>query len=121
MSQKTDLESFGIAMSMWYRFNEAYKTRPIRYQKLLEQKIALKILPLRKIKDTDLRAYPDIPFLKTATEDEAENFLLNCTSLQISIIIHSIEMLSINYTFNTMGTFIKDAEYLISSHGKRRC
>ena len=108
------------AIVQWQQWGEDYRTKVIRYRFLLTTKRDLGIKPLNKVPETDIRHYPEIPFLRILNYDEAKVFLENLPDHRLEALVDHITVVtSSDWVFRTLSTRIKEFEWEIRNKGKK--
>ena len=96
------------AMYLWGLHGKKYRNLLSEYNRLLEQKRALK-LALRGISKKDLDEFPEIEFLYIEGEVEAKEYLESKTPKEISRLCEEItNMVQTNYVYRTLCSKIDD-------------
>ena len=109
-------------MELWRRYGEDYRTKVIRYRFLLDAKRAFKLFPLCAISESDIKNYPQIPFLRIIWEDEAQAFLANLPVHRLSALVDRIEyVVDFDYTYCSLTNRIQEYERQIRHRNDKRC
>ncbi len=115
-------ELTNTAMELWRRYGEDYRTKVIRYRFLLDAKRAFKLFPLCAISESDIKNYPQIPFLRIIWEDEAQAFLANLPVHRLSALVDRIEyVVDFDYTYCSLTNRIQEYERQIRHRNDKRC
>lgn len=109
------------ALRLWRQYSEIYQTLPSLYAaKLKEAQAIAKNESLAPLKNRDLKAYPDIEFLKKTSEEEAEDYLMDLTEGSLILLIEEIEsMPKTNAGYKGMKSKISDYDFIIKKKKKK--
>ena len=103
-----------LAMELWQKYANEYKTLPEKYELLLEEKRQYK-LPLKQLSKANLKMYPEIPFLRIASREAAEAEVeALAESGKLRKFVSELELtMETNYTVNALRAWTVDSTYLI--------
>ncbi|MBR3252901.1 hypothetical protein IKF84_02420 [Candidatus Saccharibacteria bacterium] len=104
------------AISLWRNNAAEYRSLPLKYDFLLNEKRAANIKPLKAVSKRMLDEYPKIPLFDLFTEEEAKIFIEDLkASGELGKTIEKVEfVLSTNYTYNTLKDWVKETRYELS-------
>ena len=98
-------------MYLWQNLAEDYRTKVIKYRFLAATKKEMGIKPLHKVKEEDIKSYPNIPFFKILDASEAKYFLGRLRNHELSSLLQKIEnMIRYNHSYCTLTARIYDFE-----------
>ena len=110
MSVPYNHEAVERLMDMWKKYHHDYVSLIPHYRELIGQKRILGIA-LNKIKESELKEFPVIPFLGIKTEKEAKEFVYDMTQRQVMALIGRIDiMVNNDYVWRRLTSWCKDAE-----------
>ena len=103
---------------LWEMYAESYRTNPIEYAFLQEERRRLR-LPLRKIPRRIVEEYPEIEVLKILDRNVVIAYLTAMPVGRLDLILKEVENLQYNRAFNSVRAYIIDSRWQISHHGKK--
>lgn len=78
-------------------------------------------IPVKRIPASILKDFPKCDFLEIKSEQEAKAFLEGLNNVELRFFVEEVEQaVSYNYVFNTVKTWIIDAEAQIRQYDERK-
>lgn len=103
---------------LWEMYAESYRTNPIEYAFLKEERRRLK-LPLRKIPGYIMDEYPEIEVLRILNRNVVVAYLTAMPVGRLSLVLKEVENLQYDHAFNSVRAYIIDSRWQISHHGEK--
>ena len=114
----TPREMMSRIIDLWESYSREYRTNPIEYEFLKEERRRLK-LPLKPIPERIMDEYPEIEVLRIFDRGKAVTYLMVLPAERLHEVLLMIESLPYNYAFNTLRAYLIDSRWLICHHGER--
>ena len=114
----TPREMMSRIIDLWESYSREYRTNPIEYEFLKEERRRLK-LPLKPIPGYIMDEYPEIEVLRISDRGKAVTYLMVLQTERLHEILLMIESLPYNYAFNTLRAYLVASRWLIRHHGER--
>lgn len=106
------------ALEYWDHYAYLYVTWLPRYYALMEEKRALKLRG-HALKKEILDEFPDIPFFKLKTREEAESFVDGLSKHELDVLLHEIKCGIESRSYRTVKAKVYDLGYMVR-HAKQK-
>lgn len=106
-------------IKLWQLYHKTYSSLVPLYRELSSKaKNENLCVKVKSIKEKDIKEFPNIPFLKLATEEEAEEYIFDLTPRQIEARTHQINDLISSHIWRNLIEYCKAARLKISGKDK---
>ena len=109
LEKRRELEE--IAVRLYAKHSEEYRTIIPRYQELLKKKQELKINPLRKLSVSIIAGFPEIKMFRFEEENDLLNYLDTISSYELSLEINQIYRYLESAELVTIRSRVYDFDY----------